>query len=443
MVVGGAADVGVVRGLRAGHDSAVSGVAPPSPTRAPDPPRRADGGCSRGPGVAVAGSGPAVSAVAERAAHFGMSSEYWGAEVVVGVRGELDVATAPELAGLLGAVIDCGHVSVVLDMAALDFMDSSGLAVIGEVATRLAGMGGEITIRSASEQARQIMAVTKVDTLVRTERVDSVADDLGPEEATDTATAAAGSAAPASSPMLPVVASRRLTSLPADRDVVDAALRLVVALARKTVGGADGVSISLRRHGVLSTVAASDQTILDMDADQYGTGQGPCVDASTEGRWFHAHALGEESRWPAFTPRAQALGINAILSSPLKVGAEPVGALNIYSRRAGAFGSQDEGLASVFASEASAVLTEAGVDVSDAEQAQRMQEALEIRHLIARAQGVVMERERLGAEAAFTWLRRRAHDRSESLRTRAGTVIASTQRPRPVAGPPQLEAPHS
>ena len=58
------------------------------------------------------------------------------------------------------------------------------------------------------------------------------------------------------------------------------ALRL--AVERATVGGADGVSVSLRRHG-LAPVAASDQTISDMDANQYATGEGgPCVDASVD-----------------------------------------------------------------------------------------------------------------------------------------------------------------
>jgi hypothetical protein len=65
-----------------------------------------------------------------------------------------------------------------------------------------------------------------------------------------------------------------MTAMLADPDVVDGALRLVVELARSCVSGADGVSVSLLRHGVLSTVAASDQTIMAMDADQYATGEG-------------------------------------------------------------------------------------------------------------------------------------------------------------------------
>jgi len=106
---------------------------------------------------------------------------------------------------------------------------------------------------------------------------------------------------------------RRVTAMPADPDVVDGALQLVVELARSSVSGADGVSVSLLRHGRLSTVAAGDQTILDMDADQYATGEGPCADASMKGHWFRAESLATKTRWPSFIPQAQDLGINAIL----------------------------------------------------------------------------------------------------------------------------------
>ena len=53
----------------------------------------------------------------------------------------------------------------------------------------------------------------------------------------------------------------RVAAFPTNEDVLDAALRLVVALARVTVTGADGVSICLSRHGTLRTVAAGDTTV--------------------------------------------------------------------------------------------------------------------------------------------------------------------------------------
>jgi transcriptional regulator with GAF, ATPase, and Fis domain len=163
-----------------------------------------------------------------------------------------------------------------------------------------------------------------------------------------------------------------------------------------------------------------------MDADQYATGEGPCVDAAAEGRWFHVEALRFETRWPAFTPRARSLGINAILSSPLHAGNQPVGALNIYSRTKGAFHPADQQLAAVFASEASRILTDAGTDRSDDELSQWLEEALRTRQIIAQAQGVIMARDGVSEDAAYTVLRRASQLTTRPLRDEAARVLDAT-----------------
>lgn len=217
----------------------------------------------------------------------------------------------------------------------------------------------------------------------------------------------------------------RLTAMPAHLDVLDSALKLVVELARYRVNGADGVSISLRRNGTLMTVAATDETIRAMDADQYETGEGPCVDASEKGHWFHAESLDSETRWPSFTPRARQLGIKAILSSPLKSVDRPVGALNIYSLTAETFEEEDQELAAAVAAQASVILSAAGTGVGDSERAHRFQEALRSREAIAIAIGVVMERYGLDEDAAFDALLRMSLRRGEPLRDEAEAMRRS------------------
>jgi hypothetical protein len=223
-------------------------------------------------------------------------------------------------------------------------------------------------------------------------------------------------------------------SAPSDNDVVDGAPRFVVALARATVGGADGVSVSLRRCGRLGTVAASDQTISDMEASQYATDDGPASmspsrDASS------TLCLDTETPWPAFGPRARALGISAILSSPLLAADRPVGALNIYSRTARAFGPDAQDLASVFAAEASRVLTTAGVVVTDEQFSARLGEALKVRRVIAQAEGVIMERDGVEADQAYGVLCDRSRRSNQPFREHAAAIMASTQRPRLESGP--------
>ncbi len=376
---------------------------------------------------------------------FGVSVDFGDHYTVLGVTGEVDLVTGPMVDAIVSSVIDGGHRAVVLDLAKCDFLDARGLRSIASAIRRLAGVGAVLTVRSPSAMVGHLLETSGISDLIHLEQERPVtgpepsrtgpvtvlapAGHLGPEEVVR------GSGRGGETGLSDVVRPlRRITAVPADDDVVDGALRLVVDLAQATVGGADGVSVSLRRHGRLSTVAATDQTILDMDTDQYDTGEGPCVDASVEGRWFHAEALGDETRWPTFVPRARALGTNAILSSPLLAGARPVGALNIYSRAVAAFTPRDRELAATFASGASAILTEAGAGVDSDELAGRLTEALERRAVISQAQGVLMAHHGLSAEAAYTVLLRSSIQTGTPLREGARMVAAAALRPRASSG---------
>ena len=218
---------------------------------------------------------------------------------------------------------------------------------------------------------------------------------------------------------------QRMAAIPASNEVVDGALRLVVALAAATVGGADGVSVSLERRGELTTVASSDETILQMDHDQYATGQGPCVAAAREGHWFHVESLEEEARWPDFIPRAIQGGIHSILSTPLLADARPVGALNIYSNTNRAFGTTEQELAALFATQASGILEDAGTHVPDDEIAAQLADALRSREVIAQAQGVLIALERMSANEASAHLRRMARHANITVRRLAEETVAS------------------
>jgi anti-anti-sigma factor len=352
---------------------------------------------------------------------FEIGVRYSAHPVVVSVHGEVDISTATELGDIVNVVIDGRQRGVVLDLARCSFLDASGLEVMATAARRLRllALSETLVVRTPSAMVRRIMTITGLDQVVTIEELPPSVTHLDREQEdfgrftgirADEDTVAHSLS--------------EVTTIPADRDVVDGALRLVVALARATVDGADGVSISLSRHGILSTVAASDQTILDMDADQYVTGEGPCVDASIKGRWFHATSLDAETRWPAFVPKAKTLGINAILSNPLLAGDRPVGALNIYSNRSGAFKVKDQNLAAVFAAEASSVLTNAGAGVTDEQLAGRLVEALHSREIISQAQGVLMKRDGVPAEAAYALLRQFSRTSNRSIRDLAEETVA-------------------
>lgn len=343
--------------------------------------------------------------------------------VVVGVRGELDLLTAPGLGALIHSLVDDGHTKVVLDMAALAFMDAAGLRVIASTSARLRPDGGVLAIRSPSSMVRRILDITGMLDLVESGSPAPLSlaavQQLPAQRRAVTAAPPATVTAP----------SRVAVTVPsASSDVVDAALRLVTALASQVVGGADGVSVTLRRHGKMSTVAASNDKIAEMDRDQYATGEGPCLSAAAEGQLFHVDSLAEETRWPRFIPRAIEDGIASILSTPLMVADRPMGALNIYSNTQRAFGTRDLELAALFAGHASGILAAAGADQTDDEIAVRLSHALRSREIIAQAQGTIMGRQGISADAAYARLRRSARRRTVTVSAHSAAIVAAVSR---------------
>ncbi len=158
-----------------------------------------------------------------------------------------------------------GYSSMVMDLVALDALEPSGTALLARSARRLANGGRRLSIRSPSASMQQRLLADGLGDLIRDEEFQPMPATIGSR--------LEPVVLPSDLPTLErLSSSARVSALPTDNDLVDATLRLVVKLARTTVGGADGVSVSLRRHGLLATVAASDQTVLDMDTQQYARG---------------------------------------------------------------------------------------------------------------------------------------------------------------------------
>jgi anti-anti-sigma factor len=357
-------------------------------------------------------------------------THFEGGEATIVLSGSVEKAAAFALSATLDAAIDRHPTSMVLDLSKLGFMSAAGLVAISNAEQRLADLGVILTVQSPSALVNRVLSLMEQAQAGRGERTLPEHTHLGPEELGQPS-----SSSQRFTSSLGTQDLRRVTAMPADPDVVDGALHLVVELALANIAGADGVSVSLMRHGVLSTVAASDQTIMSMDADQYATGEGPCVDASFLGHWFHAESLDTEVRWPTFTPRARSLGIRAILSSPLRAFDESVGALNIYSRTAETFEIKDQELAASFAEKASVILGDAFANVSDTQMALRFQAALRNREVISLARGIMMERDGIDGEAAFGELLRQSLAQGVPLHTHALAVVRSALRPELASGP--------
>lgn len=99
---------------------------------------------------------------------FGVTVAYTDDETILVVCGEADVASALAFRAAVGTVESAGD-SVVLDLAAVSFMDSSGLHVIAEMLLRQQASNGSLRIRNPHRQLREVLRITGLASYVTVE----------------------------------------------------------------------------------------------------------------------------------------------------------------------------------------------------------------------------------------------------------------------------------
>jgi hypothetical protein len=135
-------------------------------------------------------------------------------------------------------------------------------------------------------------------------------------------------------------------------------------------------------------------------------------------------------RWPAFGPKAAALGLGAHLAFQFRAEPHARGALNLYSTEPYGIDEDSVHLGSLFAGQVA-------VAMGWAKQDQTMSEALATRNLIGQAVGIVMERYTLDSDRAFAFLTRLSQSSNVKLRQVAAALVeaanTNSQRDRRVA----------
>jgi anti-sigma B factor antagonist len=82
-------------------------------------------------------------------------------QVVVALRGELDVAEAASVAARLAAIA-VREREVIVDLAGLDFIDSSGLAALLRARKHARHAGGDLLLAAPQRQVLRILALTRL-----------------------------------------------------------------------------------------------------------------------------------------------------------------------------------------------------------------------------------------------------------------------------------------
>lgn len=194
-------------------------------------------------------------------------------------------------------------------------------------------------------------------------------------------------------------------------------MQRIAERAVQIVPGCDHCSVSVRRrrHRVES-IAATSSLAESCDALQYELKEGPCVEAVWGGESYLTEDTRTDPRWPRWAPLVAEKGIGSVLAIRLSNSTETLGALNLYAERVNGFTDDAVDLAAIYALHASNAMNSAFL-------VEGLHTAVQSRHLIGVAQGILMQNYEIGMEQAFEVLRRSSSHRNVKLREVAEQVI--------------------
>jgi GAF domain-containing protein len=133
--------------------------------------------------------------------------------------------------------------------------------------------------------------------------------------------------------------------------------------------------------------------------------------------------MSNEPRWPEWSAKALALGVNSSLAIGLPVHESVSGALNVYAVEPRAFDEDATILARSFAGYAAVALANAHLYEAAATLTQHLQAAMASRAVIEQAKGILMGERRCSAEEAFRILTRLSQDTNRKVRDVAAALV--------------------
>jgi GAF domain-containing protein len=204
-------------------------------------------------------------------------------------------------------------------------------------------------------------------------------------------------------------------------------LRKVAELAVDSLPKADFAGMTMLVDGRPKTAVFTDETSPEIDATQYETGMGPCLDAFRDGEIYRIDDTDKDERWPAFSEAAGAHGIRSTISFPLVANRESMGALNVYSGQLSAFQGA-EGPGRLFAAQAAVLMANSQAYWDAFDLSQDLNEAMKSRAVIEQAKGILMAAGGRSSDDAFQLLVRASQRENRKLRDIAAELVAQAER---------------
>ncbi|MBX5331056.1 GAF and ANTAR domain-containing protein [Rhodococcus fascians] len=204
-------------------------------------------------------------------------------------------------------------------------------------------------------------------------------------------------------------------------------LQAVCGEVVSAVAGADmaGITVLEECGEHPETTASTDPRVHDVDADQYRSDEGPCLEAARTRTMVRVRVAEAADRWPTFVSNVSDIGIASYLSAPLILDNKHLGALNIYSYSDHGFSDVDEALVRLFVTAVEAAVWISRRAISAEDEVEGLTTAMKTRATIEQAKGIIMALQGCTSNEAFRILSTQSQQRNIKVADIAASIIDS------------------
>ncbi|MFF5180418.1 GAF and ANTAR domain-containing protein [Micromonospora sp. NPDC000316] len=209
----------------------------------------------------------------------------------------------------------------------------------------------------------------------------------------------------------------------------DEALLALVRITRDAVAGVRWCGFTALRAGEPAGVAASDDRLAGLDDLRHGP-DSPAMSAIQRREMILAAELASEPRWPVWTTRARDLGVHGVISAPVDIDEQVIGAINLYAGAPDVLTPQHQLTAMLLAEHAGLLLAAVRDRGRRQVLADERDATLLLDGVIGQAVGVIMTQRGCPPAEALGVLRAAASSLDIPLRQVAERLVRTVSRPR-------------
>jgi GAF domain-containing protein len=176
-----------------------------------------------------------------------------------------------------------------------------------------------------------------------------------------------------------------------------------------------GIMLTKSRRDV-ETPAATGPKVDEAHQLQATYDEGSCLDAIEGRATYVSNDLENDPRWPQWGPAAAKLGYRSTLGVRLATRDRGYGSLNVYAERLDAFDDDSVQICEMLAAHATVAFASADREVG-------LITALDSRTTIGQAQGILMQKFDIDADAAFQFLKRLSQHQNQKLVQIADAIV--------------------